>query len=190
MAPLNETDRDWAGMMRSAQAGDQAAYATLLREVLPVLRIIVRRQHVPPAHVEDVVQDVLMAVHRVRHTYDASLPFLPWIASITRRRAIDVLRREGRRGAWETSNSDTLETFADTEAKDEVGARESRDWLMQAVERLPPRQRKALELVKLQELSVAEAAKASGQTEGAVKVNVHRAIKALRLLLGQAGADG
>jgi RNA polymerase sigma-70 factor (ECF subfamily) len=171
--------------MAAAQAGDQIAYARLLRDVLPLLRMLVRRTNVPPAHVEDVVQDVLMAVHRVRHTYDPSLPFVPWLAAIARRRSIDVLRREGRRGAWETSAPETLETFADPTANNETETKELRQWLAQAVVKLPPRQRRALELVKLQEMTVAEAAQASGQTEGAVKVNVHRAIRALRALLGE-----
>ncbi len=188
MALGADTDRDWAALMAAAQDGDQAAYARLLREILPVLRAIVHRQRIPPAHAEDVVQDVLLALHRVRHTYDPALPFLPWLASIARRRAIDVLRREGRRGAWETSAPEAIETFADPASNNDAQAEEARQWLAYAVVKLPPRQRKALELVKLQDMSVAEAAKASGQTEGAVKVNVHRAIKALRQLIGEGRA--
>ncbi len=187
------TDRDnaaanWGTLMAAAQSGDQQAYAQLLREVLPVLRAVVRRQGVPPAHVEDVVQDVLMAVHRVRHTYDPRLPFRPWIAAIGRRRAIDALRREGRRNAWETASPDTIEAFADPASNSDTDAGDRRAWLAEAVKRLPPRQKRALELVKLQEMSVVEAARASGQTEGAVKVNVHRAIRALRGLLDRSDA--
>ena len=160
------TDREWAALMAAAQGGDQRAYATLLREILPLLRMLVRRQRVAPAHVEDVVQDVLLAVHRVRHTYDPALPFLPWLAAITRRRSIDVLRREGRRGAWENSDSDKLETFADTASNKDTEARDLHQWLAHAIAQLPPRQRRALELVKLQDMSVAEAARASGSDGG------------------------
>jgi RNA polymerase sigma-70 factor (ECF subfamily) len=184
----SEKDAAWAAMMASAQAGDQRAYATLLSDIAPVLRALVRRQRVAPTYVEDVVQDVLLAVHRVRHTYDPSLPFLPWLASIARRRSIDLLRREGRRGAMETSDSDTLETFADPKANSGTETRELNEWLTEAIEKLPPRQRRAIELVKLGEMSVAEASAASGQTPGAVKVNVHRAIRALRSLLGEGSA--
>jgi len=184
-----ETDREWAALMAAAQAGDQRAYKRLLTELLPVLRALLRRQRVAPMHVEDVVQDVLMAMHRVRHTYDPTLPFLPWIASIARRRAIDLLRREGRRGAVEESESDKVETFADPTANSAIENRELREWLGEAIAKLPPRQRRALELVKLQEMSVAEAARASGQTEGALKVNVHRAVRAMRGLLGEGGPE-
>ena len=178
-------DIDWSALMTDVQAGDTAAYARLLHALLPVLRILVRRSQIGPPHVEDVVQDVLLALHRVRHTYDPGLPFLPWIAAITRRRAIDARRRFYRRDANEEPASDRVETFADPAANTVVESREWRDLLVRAIAELPPKQRQAVELVKLQEMSVAQAAAASGQTEGAVKVNVHRAIKALRLLLEQ-----
>lgn len=184
----SEIDREWAALMAAAQAGDQRAYAKLLNEVTPVLRALVRRNRVAPSHVEDVVQDVLLAVHRVRHTYDPNLPFLPWLASIARRRAINSLRREGRRGAFETSNSEKLETFADPGANNDTENQELHEWLAEAIAKLPPRQRRAVELVKLGEMSVAEASAASGQSPGAVKVNVHRAIRALRSLLGEGNA--
>jgi RNA polymerase sigma-70 factor (ECF subfamily) len=171
-------------MMAAAQAGDPVAYRQLLSELVPILRALVRRHGVPPMHVEDVVQDVLLTVHRVRHTYDPSLPFLPWLAAIARRRSIDLLRREGRRWAMEASD-DKLETFADPSANAPTENRELQEWLGMAIAKLPPRQRKALELVKLQEMTVAEAAEASGQTQGAVKVNVHRALRAMRGLLGE-----
>jgi RNA polymerase sigma-70 factor (ECF subfamily) len=129
---------------------------------------------------------VLLALHRVRHTYDPALPFLPWIAAIARRRAIDARRRFRRRDANEESGSDRLETFADPTANKDIETREWRDLLGRAIAELPPKQRQAVELVKLREMSVAEAAAASGQSEGAVKVNVHRAIKGLRVLLERA----
>jgi RNA polymerase sigma-70 factor (ECF subfamily) len=113
------------------------------------------------------------------------LPFLPWIAAIARRRAIDARRRFRRHDANEDQAPDRLETFADPAANHDIEVREWRDILERAIAELPPKQRQAVELVKLREMSVAQAAAASGQSEGAVKVNVHRAIKALRILLDQ-----
>ncbi|MBV9538264.1 MAG: sigma-70 family RNA polymerase sigma factor [Acidisphaera sp.] len=169
--------------MAAAQDGDTHAYRRLLTEIAPVLRALVRRQRVAPGHVEDVVQDVLLAVHRVRHTYDPALPFLPWLAAIARRRAIDKLRMEGRRAARIDPDSDILETFSDPAANAPLENRELQQWLAEAIAKLPPRQRRALELVKLQEMSIAEAARATGQSEGAIKVSVHRALRAMRTLL-------
>ncbi len=176
-------DTDWSALMAEVQMGNSAAYAQLLHALVPVLRILVRRNRVEPSHVEDIVQDVLLALHRVRHTYDPALPFLPWIAAITKRRVIDARRRFQRRDAHEEQASEGVETFADPTANRDIETREWRDLLARAIAELPPKQRQAVELVKLQEMSVAQAAAASGQTEGAVKVNVHRAIKALRVLL-------
>jgi len=177
----------WADLMRAAQDGDIAAYAELLRDLLPVLRILTRRHGIRPDHVEDVVQNVLLTIHRVRHTYDPARPLLPWVAAITYRRAIDLSRQRGRVAKWEESGSDRYETYSDPEANKGDDAREHGEWLAQAVASLPPKQREALRLVKLREMSVAEAASVSGQTPGAIKVNVHRAIAALRALMARDG---
>lgn len=173
---------DWGAAMRAAQAGDRAAYAGLLRDMLPFLRALARRHGTPPSGVEDVVQDVLLTIHRVRHTYDPGRPFLPWLVSIARRRAIDARRRQGRVGANEHSDPDTIETFADHGAKESAELDDRRAWLTHALRALPPKQREAIELVKLRDLSLIEAAALSGTTPGAVKVNVHRALRALQSL--------
>src|SRR5258708_6752361 len=77
-----ETARSWAALMAAAQDGDRQAYARLLREILPFVRAVAGRRHGTPDRVEDVVQDVLLTVHRVRQTYDPGLPFEPWLAAI------------------------------------------------------------------------------------------------------------
>ena len=175
-------DEAWRAAMVAAQAGDGAAYAGLLRDILPFLRSIARQQRTPPSAVEDVVQDVLLTVHRVRHTYDPSRPFVPWLASIARRRSIDAARRRGRTDKHEQADPDALLLVPDPETNDHLERNEDQAWLANAMLSLPPKQREALDLVKMREFSVAEAAKASGQTPGAVKVNVHRALRALQAL--------
>src|SRR5262245_57557210 len=92
-------DREWSALMAAAQGGDRAAYERLLREILPFLRALAARQHRRPDRIEDVVQEALLTVHRVRHTYDPTRPFAPWLAAIARRRSIDALRRRGRTDA-------------------------------------------------------------------------------------------
>ncbi len=177
-------DREWSGWMAAAQEGDNAAYARLLRAVLPFLRVLVRRRCASPDRAEDIVQDVLLTLHRVRHTYDPARPFTPWLASICERRSIDALRKRGRVAAHETADERAYETFADPAANKDLEAGDAAQALAALVAALPPAQREALELVKVKEMSLIEASEASGQSVGALKVSVHRAIKALRLKAG------
>jgi RNA polymerase sigma-70 factor, ECF subfamily len=173
-------DDAWPRLMAAAQAGDRTAYERLLRDILPFIRAIVGRQHRTPDRVEDAVQDVLLTLHRVRHTYDPSRPFTHWLATLARRRSIDLLRRKSRLAAHEIVDDAAYETFADPGANSEHERRAWRRALSDALAALPKRQRQAVELTKLRELSLAEAAQASGMSIGALKINVHRAIKAMR----------
>jgi RNA polymerase sigma factor (sigma-70 family) len=179
-----EQDRQWALWMAAAQDGDTAAYARLLRDIAPFLRVLVRRRCRQPDRCEDIVQDVLLTLHRVRHTYEPVRPFSPWLAAICDRRAIDALRRYGRLRARETTDSHAYETFADPSANKDLEAGDAAQALAAMVASLPPAQREALELLKVKEMSLLEASAVSGQSVGALKVSVHRAIKALRLKAG------
>ncbi|HTY68265.1 MAG TPA: sigma-70 family RNA polymerase sigma factor [Alphaproteobacteria bacterium] len=177
------SDQGWSRKMAAAQDGDRAAYDQLLREILPFLRAVVAGQHRRPDRIEDVVQDVLLTIHRVRHTYDPARPIRPWLAAIARRRSIDALRRRGRTEAMEVADDLAYETFADPAANRELEAAQNTAGLSGAIAGLPPSQREAVELLKLKEMSLAEASRASGKSTTALKVNVHRAIKALRAQL-------
>ena len=173
----------WSQLMASAQAGDRAAYERLLREILPMLRAIAGRWHRTPDRREDVVQDILLTIHRVRHTYDPARPFAHWLATIARRRAIDALRRRGRLEKFEIYDEDAYVTFSDPAANKEATTRDQAQGLGAAISVLPESQREAVELLKLRELSLAEASRLSGKSISALKVNVHRAIKSLRAQL-------
>jgi RNA polymerase sigma-70 factor (ECF subfamily) len=172
--------------MQAAQDGDAVAYTRLLRSVAPVVRALGRRRGLDPSACEDLSQDVLMTLHRIRHTYDPARPFGPWLIAIAQRRLIDRLRRDGRRQRHEAHDPDAVETFPAAASKDGLEADEAAAALREAIATLPPRQREALELTKLREMSVADAAALSGQTPGALKVNVHRALRALQRRLGGA----
>jgi RNA polymerase sigma-70 factor (ECF subfamily) len=169
--------------MAAAQDGERAAYDRLLREILPFIRAVVSHHHRAPDRVEDVVQDVLLTLHRVRHTYDPTRPFTHWLATVARRRSIDALRRRGRTERVEVADPVAYETFADPAANREREVRERTAGLGGAIAALPEGQREALELVKLREMSFAEAARTSGKSIASLKVSVHRAIKALRAQL-------
>lgn len=166
-------DEDLARMMRLSQAGDQAAYRALLGTVRDWLRRYFARR-IAPAHVDDLVQDTLIALHAKRATYDPDRPFLPWLAAIARYRWVDALRRARHDAAIEESTA----TAASQE--DAVLARLS---LSALIARLPPGQANAILLTRVEGRSVVEAARLCGQSETLVKVNVHRGLKRLALLV-------
>ena len=174
---------DWSIYMARAQRGDREAYRRLLEEITPYLRALAARRLQNRSDVEDVVQDVLLTVHAVRHTYDPTRPFGPWLVAIANRRVIDGLRRRGRVGSHETPLHAEHETFAAPETNYHEAVSDGRA-LREAVEDLPPGQREAISLLKLNEMSLKEAAAASGMSVAALKVATHRALKNLRKLFG------
>ena len=183
MIEFPDSEARWCGLMRAAQDGDRAAYECLLREIVPFITALISRKDRNAQWTEDAVQDVLLTLHRVRHTYDPARPFKPWLSTITARRTVDLYRKRSRLAAKETSNNAAYETFADPEANRSVEVYDNTDGLPEALATLTPPQREAVELLKLKELSLKEAAKLTGRSEGALKVNVHRAMQSLRARL-------
>ena len=177
---------NWSALMARAQDGDREAYRTLLNEISPYLRSRALRCFSDPRDVEDSVQDVLLAIHIVRNTYDPARPFGPWLVAIANRRIIDRLRRKARDKARQVALAAELETFQADAANFQVSLRialPDDGALREAIERLPSEQRQAVELLKLREMSLKEAAAATGRSVTALKVATHRAIKSLRAML-------
>jgi RNA polymerase sigma factor (sigma-70 family) len=166
--------------MAAAQDGDRIAYERLLRDIVPFIRAVIARQNRRSDRLEDVVQDVLLTVHRVRHTYDPARPFSHWLAALARRRSIDALRRRSRVDAVEVRDASAYETFADPAANKGFERSGHADALHTAIAGLPEGQKEAVRLLKLQEMTLNEASRASGKSIAALKVNVHRALRALR----------
>lgn len=162
-------------LLQAARAGDVNAYNAFLLELATLLRPFVRRHLARHrSDIEDVLQDVLLAIHVHRENYSAERqPLTAWVYAIARYKVIDHLRREG------------IRTYVPIDEVGELFASETADAgdpqrdLNNLVAQLPDQQRTALTLVKIEERSVREAAAASGTSETAVKVNVHRAIKNL-----------
>jgi RNA polymerase sigma-70 factor (ECF subfamily) len=175
-------DSRFASLMRAAQGGDSEAYAQLLHELTPRLRLIVRRHCQFPGieDVEDVVQDVLLSLHAVRATYDPARPFMPWLLAITRNRLVDSARRHARRRDHEVTVDDLAVTFSEPGTNTYAAGEVDSDQLKQAILELPAGQRQAIEALKLRELSLKEAAVETGSSVGALKVATHRAMLALR----------
>lgn len=180
-------DENLARLMRAAQVGDTRAYLELLRAITPRVRQIVcrRRGFAGTEEVEDLVQDVLLSLHAVRATYDAHRPFMPWLLAITRNRLADGARRHARTTSHEVHVEDPDVTFRNTPTKIAPDSCDDIDALQHAIRSLPAGQRQAIELLKLQEMSLKEAAAASGSSIGALKVATHRAMATLRRGLGR-----
>ncbi len=175
----SEAPRDkWPHLMELAQSGDQQAYTCLLRSLVPVIRSLARRWIADEVLVEDVIQDVLLTLHRVRHTYDPTAPFLPWLMAICHARAVDALRRRGRHRQREVQEEslDTEGVVSDGEADYAYAD------LSSLLAQLPERQRQVVENVHLQEMTLAETALNSNLTVSAVKSLLHRALTNLRRL--------
>ncbi len=179
---------DWSILMARAQSGDRGAYHRLLEEIAPYLRALAARRRVDAADIEDFVQDILLAVHAIRHTYDPARPFGPWLVTIANCRITDGLRRRTRRMARELPFDREHETFAEPQANFSEADSNARA-LMEEVEKLPPGQRFAVRLLKLEERSLKEAAAVSGRSIGALKVASHRALRTLKRVLTRRGHE-
>lgn len=161
-------------------AGDTSAYRAFLQELSAHLRAFLRRRLVRlPDEVEDLVQESMLAVHNQRHTYDADQPLTAWVHAIAKYKLVDFLRRRASRDLLTDPLDDTLDVLSasDTEASD------ARRDLGKLLEQLPDRQRLPIVHMKLEGLSVAETARVTGMSESAVKVGVHRGLKALAAMI-------
>ncbi len=175
---------NWSIFMARTQAGDRDAYRRLLQEMTPYLRAVVSRRIGNRQDMEDTVQDILLTVHKVRHTYDPARPFGPWVVAIANRRITDTLRRHGRILGHEDTLESVDETFPACETNLPEHAAEARN-LRAFVERLPTAQQQAVRLLKLEELPLEQASALSGMSVVALKVALHRALKSLRKLMEQ-----
>lgn len=175
--------------MQAVQAGDADAYLDLLRTITPRIRQIITHQRgfAGTEVVEDLVQDVLLSLHAVRATYDPQRPFMPWLLAILRNRLVDGARRHGRTATHEVRVEDLDVTFWKTGTNPVQETGRDVEVLHRAIQSLPAGQRQAIELLKLQELSLKEASAATGQSVGALKVATHRAMAALRKALAGIG---
>jgi RNA polymerase sigma-70 factor (ECF subfamily) len=168
--------------MEAAQRGDAEAYEKLLRALLPPLRDFVRRLVRDPDEAEDIVQSVLFSLHRFRHTWRPERPFGPWWRAIARNAATDALRKRSRSARREIALDDAPEIAApEFESRADAAIDPA---LADAMRALPDAQRKAVEMVHLEDLSMAEAAERAGVGVEAMKTRSHRGIAALRRLLG------
>jgi len=173
---FTDTENRLRGLMLQGLDGDAAAYHQFLKALSAHLRAYFRKRLFErPDEVEDLVQDTLLAVHNQRHTYRADQPLTAWVHAVARYKLIDLLRARASGESLNVPLDDKLELFAasDTEARE---AKKDLDTLLAG---LPDRQRLPIVHVKLEGLSVVEAAQLTGMSESAIKIGVHRGLKAL-----------
>jgi RNA polymerase sigma-70 factor (ECF subfamily) len=176
----------WQRQMQAAQDGDKAAYHALLTDIVPLLRAVVQRKWRNPQDAEDIIQDILLSVHAVRCTYDPQRPFLPWVLTIARRRIADAARRSSR-SAYETTVDVMPKPFPVLKRRMSKKPRDYWAAAWHALADLTVGQRKAVDLLKLQGLSLKEASAITGKSVAALKVNVHRGLKALQRNMTEKG---
>lgn len=170
-------ENDWAMSMRAAMAGDADAYRRFLVAITPHVRAVTRARcrsfGAPESEVEDIVQDVLLTIHLKRGSWDPSRPIGPWVAAIARNRLVDVLRRRGRQVG--VPIEDVIDSLPAEEPDPGLSTREMDALLGQ----LKTQQRAIVQSISLEGSSIRETADRLQMTEGAVRVALHRALKAL-----------
>jgi len=174
---VREHEDEWADLMRRGNVGDGGAYRQLLKALAPVLRAVTRRGLAragqPLDQSEDIVQDILLAVHLKRHTWDADALFLPWLFAIARNKLVDALRRRGRRVF--VNIDDFKETIASEPVAETVRASE----VIVHLKGLPKRQRDVLQSITVESNSIKDTAAKLAMSEGAVRVALHRGLARL-----------
>jgi RNA polymerase sigma-70 factor, ECF subfamily len=169
------------GLLVQGMGGDATAYREFLRQLTVHLRAFLRRrlQRIPD-EVEDLVQETLLAIHNQRQTYDPAQPLTAWVHAIAKYKLIDCLRRRSGRDDLTDELDEEHQVFA---SSDHDAADARRD-LAKLLAGLPDKQREAIVCMKLEGLSVVETAARTGMSESAVKVYVHRGLKALAKMIG------
>ena len=179
---MTPREEDWAQAMRAERSGDSARYELFLSELALALRRLVnwrfRHLGLDPMEAEDVIQEILIAVHSKRRKWDATRPLLPWLNAIARYKAIDCIRRMRRENRLRVNLTDQ-EWLG-------ISLSEDHSLLASDIERqlgnLTTQQRLVASAVGLNGLSHKQTARILGLSEGAVKVNFHRALKRLMVL--------
>lgn len=182
LADMKAAEQRLRALLLQGMEGDAQAYQAFLKGLSTHLRAFLRRRlSTLPDDIEDLVQDILLAVHNQRHTYRPDQPLTAWVNAMARYKLIDLLRSRSGREALHDLIDDDMALFA-TNDHDAADARRDVNTLLN---QLPDNQRLPIVHTKLEGLSVTEAAAATGMSESAIKVGVHRGMKALAALMSK-----
>ncbi len=180
---MQQRSIDLSELMRAASRGDAVAYRALLKGLVPVVRAVVARGLARAGRgndeIEDIVQETLLAIHLKRHTWDDRLPVEPWVRAIAHHKLVDALRRRGFRQTVPIDDNDDLPPSVQPSVEHGAGA------LTELLARLPERQRVIVQAMSIEGRTASEVGDMLGMKEGAVRVALHRALKALATAFGQ-----
>ena len=174
---MSDTTDNLAGLMRQALAGDQRAYAELLRETARFLRPFLSRRLNADGEVDDLLQEILVSIHKARHTYNGLRPYKPWAYAIAKFRLQDHLRMHYADRLRQAEDIAELENILHADVTETAIDYES---ISREIEKLPEKQSTILRLMHRDGYTAKEAAQNMGMNESAVKVAAHRAYKILR----------
>lgn len=182
---MGADEEEWAVLMRAAMAGDEVAYRRFLKVITPSVRAAARRNlaryGLDVADGEDVVQDTLLAIHLKRQTWDQGRPIGPWISAIARNKLIDLMRRRGR--AIKVPIEDVAESLTVEETTSALEGYE----VGRMLENLNEKQRSVVRSLAVDGASVRQTAERLSMTESAIRVTLHRAVKALAVIYRERG---
>lgn len=174
-----QDEQELAMLLQAAIAGDEKAYATFLRRAGAMVRGFARRRIIDGSlDPEDIVQETLLAIHTKRHTWMSDAPVLPWIFAIARFKLIDAFRKRGRRVEIE------LDDIIDTVAQQETETVSERD-MRRVIDALTPGQRSVVAAISIEGHSIGETAAKYNMTESAVRVTLHRGLRAIAKKFGR-----
>lgn len=180
---LNDRNADLAGLMRAANAGDDAAYRRLLEALASRLRTLARsrlaKSGADTSASEDIVQETLLAIHLKRHTWDDAQPLEPWVFAIARHKIADHFRRKGSRHMVDIDEvAETLSQAGNADPGQSIDCSDLMTCLQE-------RQRQIVAGISIEGRSAREIGERLGMSEGAVRVALHRALKQLALAYRQ-----
>ena len=179
---IKSQSREWQELAVLAQAGDQRAYAELLRDITPSIRNFLAGRLANPDWADDIVQEVLISVHKSLHTYSPDKPFRPWLIAIISFRRTDYLRQHYRQRDHEKTSTDDLNFQKEHVTKPEHWG-EYKD-VEKELDKLPETQRKVFQMMKIEGYTAQEVAKETGMSVSTVKVSSHRTAQKLKKALG------
>lgn len=174
---MAENAENFEALMRQALCGDQRAYADLLQQTSRLLRPFLAKRLIFSNEVDDVLQEILISLHKARHTYDGNRPYKPWVYAIAKFRLQDHLRTHYSDQLRHAVDFDELEEHLPEHVTETAISYES---ISGEVEKLPGKQAEILRLMHQEGYTAREVAKKLGMNESAVKVAAHRAYKVLR----------
>ncbi len=173
----------FAKLMHRAQAGDNAAYEELLKAISPLIRGFINNRIGTGADNDDILQEVLLGIHRASHTYNTDRPFKNWMFAIADHKVKDYLRAHYRKKALKQVDFEKVQDFLTEPVTNDTSAGEV---LSELLDKLPEKQRRIVYMMKIEGYSAKEVAKKMNMSVSAVKVTAHRAYKVL-IANGQKG---